>query len=239
MLRPWIIVAGTSCCLFVASFVASVVAVREPTPIELRSIVPSGPVEPRLEPGPAPAPEPESDPLKAWIVRRAAELASEQVGDQLGALGAQVQGTQVSESRFVLDAADRGLWVTQTEVRVPCRALDTAMTSLRQAAPGRPHHCERWVEATAQVLERHGVTAVSPREVLEQWGGDRSVRVLLVYAGWSLSAKDGEAARDAEPELLAAHPAPVFPRTAFPTSRRAALNAVYEDLALGPYYAER
>jgi len=233
MLRPLAISAGATWALFAACLLWNAVAIRSGPPL----FRPDPPVpthySPRLaEAGPrAPAPTSE-DPLQASIRTSATENARELLADPSSGLGELSLSPVAPRVDFVLASARRGIWVTQTELRVPCAALDAALSSGSARRLGRPVHCERWVEATAAAFETRGLTSPTPREFLQANAAEQTVRVLVVFAGWRRASEDGEV------ELVDARPAPVLPRSGFARARRRARLHVYQTLELGPYAAD-
>jgi hypothetical protein len=227
MRRPLALVTAAACLLLLASVVGNWVAIRESSPVRTAPRV--RPLEP--EPTPARAPLERAQPaaLAPGIANEAESLAAQLLGRSPLADGAEGGSLPYkAETRLLMDSKETGRWVTLTEVRVPCAEVDRALARAGDPALGRPDRCDRWIETTAAVLERHGVAQTSAREFLERNAIDTSVRVLFVYAGWRV-ASDGNAA------LAAAESAAFYPRERFALARSEALDAIYRELRLGPY----
>lgn len=236
LLRPLAVLAvlaGASWVLLVLCVVGNLVAIRSGSPL-LRSERPEPPAAtPKLASGASrSAPAPAQDPLQASIGEAAAQAARRHIEEAAGPLQALSLPPAETRVQFAVESPRRGLWVTRTELRVPCRALDAALARRRDASLGRPGHCERWVEAAATVLESHGLTTPTAREFLETYAGEQTVRVLVVYAGWVRDSPQSEV------RLVGDRAAPVLPRSGFARAQRRARQSVYRMLELGPYAAE-
>jgi len=245
MQRPLVALAGLSCVLFFLCLVANVVAIRGAAPGGARTLSLSlTPPPPSLEPVDPPAATARGsqtgDEEDQRLRERATQLVADSLASRLGRLGeAAAQNPQLLSdatvsSDLLLTSEERGTWVTRTEVRVPCAKLDRFLAELRDPKLGPPRHCERWVEATAERLEQYGISDVGAREFLSRYGGDQSIRVLWVYAGW----KPASNAAGADLELVTAQSAPIFPGSEASELRRAALTQIYETLELGPHRHE-
>jgi hypothetical protein len=227
MQRPLAVVTAAACFLLLFSVVGNLIAIRESAPARSRS-----PQVQPIEPAWTPASTARSGarpalPLEpAGIAKQADALADRLLRES--ALGAHGALPYTAQTRLLVDSKETGRWVTLTEVRVPCADVDRALARASDVALGQPDRCERWVETTAAVLERHGVSETSAREFLERNEIDTSVRVLLVYAGWRADPA-GSAS------LAVAGSAPVYPREQFPVARSEALDSIYRELRLGPY----
>ncbi len=246
MLRPLGIMAGLSCTLLALGVVANAVAIRRAFPLAssfaTHARTPErGPrlvVKPRAT-GQARSSE-SASPLVEQLRTRADRATREALVTNLGPLEPLVDSSQNARARLTVSSEllfaspERDVFVTRTEVRVPCQDLDRLLAQLDQPGLGRPNHCERWVEATAALLERYGVEQLSAREFLEQYGGDQTVRVLWFYAGWRPRTEAGQPSA----ELITTRATRVYPQSNFMSRRRAALNSVYEQLELGPYRRE-
>jgi hypothetical protein len=229
MQRPLAVVTAAACFLLLFSVVGNLVAIRESSPARRAS--PVRPLVPeRLHTSVAHAAAPPAAPLEpAGIAEQADQLAERLLRESaLGQLGERGVLPYTAQTRLLVDSRATGRWVTLTEVRVPCADVDRALARASELALGSPDRCERWIETTAAVLERHGVSEPSAREFLEGNEIDTSVRVLLVYAGWRAEA-------GASPALAASGGAAVYPREQFPVTRSEALDAIYRELKLGPY----
>ncbi len=223
MQRPLAVVTAAACLLLLFSVVGNLIAIRESGTPRNRAVQ-ILPVEPEGTPASVPSSPRPPVPLEpGGIVQQADRLAARLLRESaLGAL------PYTAQTRLLVESKGTGRWVTLTEVRVACAEVDRALARASDRALGRPDRCERWVETTAAVLERHGASQTTAREFLERNEIDTSVRVLLVYAGWRADSDGGAA-------LAAAGSAPVYPRERFPIARSEALDSIYRELRLGPY----
>jgi hypothetical protein len=231
MQRPLAVVTAAACFLLLVSVMGNLIAIREASPVRSGGAV--RPLEPEPPQPKGALPRRASAPLEpAGIAVQADQLAARLLRESaLGALGERGSLPYTAETRLLVESKATGRWVTLTEVRVPCADVDRALGRARDRALGLPDRCERWVETTAAVLERHGVSRISAREFLERNEVDTSVRVLLVYAGWRADPSQPEASA----ALAASGSAAVYPREHFLDARSEALDAIYRELKLGPY----
>lgn len=185
---------------------------------------------------PAPPPEaaPEPDPERAWISAEANELVDRFMAGPWPELDASAWSRQyASEARFLVDGTDGEEWITVSSARVPCERVDALLARHRDAELGTPDRCDRWRRAAVETMRSHGIEDKTPEEFLDELEADRSVRVMLVYAGWSRVP-----GADNEIQLVDARPAFLYPRTQFKQQNIEAQSAILRVMKLGPYAEE-
>jgi hypothetical protein len=111
--------------------------------------------------------------------------------------------------------------------------VDALLARHREAELGAPDRCDRWRRAAIETMRRHGIEGKTPEEFLDELEADRSVRVMLVYAGWSRVP-----GTDDEIQLVDARPAFLYPQTQFKAQNIEAQNAILRVMKLGPYAEE-
>jgi hypothetical protein len=229
MQRPLAVLAAAACGLLLLSVVANLIAIQKSDPARTPRGVHAPIVEPS-HPDSLPKTHPVAVQEPAEIIERAQALTARLLQDNaLGPLGEASQLPYTAQTRVLMESKASGRWVTLTEVRAPCADVDRALGRIANLALGQPDRCERWVETTAAVLERHGVSRPSAREFLVDNDVETNVRVLLLYAGWRSDADGGAIV------LASSGAAPVYPRDQFMEARTAALDTIYRTLRLGPY----
>ena len=190
-------------------------------------------VEPQIEAvtesSPAAALEPNPD--RARITAEAEAL----IQQELARAWPEIDTTAWSEhyvpdADFLIDGAHGNKWITVTSARVPCEDVDRVLAELNDPNVGMPNRCDRWLAAAAQVMEAHQIKERTPWELLEELDADRSIRVMLVYAGWF---KDPE--QDGVIHLVDSRTVPLYPASQFIQQKDQAQIALLLAMKLGPY----
>ena len=175
--------------------------------------------------------EPPPDPDRAWVEAQAKDLVKRFMAHPWPELDTrQWSRNYVPKATFLIDGTENHEWVTVTAARVPCESVDTVLERAGDPDLGRPDRCDRWLRAALDTMRRHGIDDKSPGEFLAQLAADRSVRVMVVYAGWF---KDPQA--NDEIQLVDARPAFLYPTASFKEQNNTAQNAIYRAMKLGPY----
>jgi hypothetical protein len=239
MLKPCLWVGSCLAVgLLLGLLIADVITVRRvPAPdLEIASAAtPEGPVG--QQPAAALATEPEQPSAeRTWISSKAEALLRELMAESWTGLEGNAWDAQYEvEERFIVDAPEDSTWITVTSARVPCERVDDFLAKQNDPEFGTPDRCDRWLRAAAETLAKHGIEDRGPGSFLNELGADRSVRVMLLYAGWQRDPN-----RSDEIQLVHARPVPVYPQAEFTKQRSAAQNAIYQAMKLGPYaYAQR
>ena len=219
--------------LLLGALVASLVRVDPAT--QIAALPPE--TSPSGEPAEAPAApeaseaEPPPDADRAWVEAQAKDLVKRFMAHPWPELDTrQWSSNYVPKATFLIDGTENHEWVTVTAARVPCESVDTVLERAGDPDLGRPDRCDRWLRAALDTMHRHGIDDKSPGEFLAQLEADRSVRVMVVYAGWFKNPQAND-----EIQLVDARPAFLYPTASFKEQNNAAQNAIYRAMKLGPY----
>jgi len=179
---------------------------------------------------PAAPSETEPDPDREWVEAQAKDLLEQFMAHP----GPELDTDQWSrdykvDASFLIDGTENE-WVTVTAARVPCERVDAVLRQAANPDLGQPDRCERWLRAALETMRRHGIKDKSPGEFLAELGADRSVRVMVLYAGWFKDPQAGSGI-----QLVDARAAFVYPTVGFKEQSNAAQNAIYRAMELGPY----
>lgn len=228
---------GVACGLLALAVLPSLIGDRALQP-------PAPAVEPHapMRPVPRAAPfatevetEEEVDPLREYLVTEASRLPGEFLArDDLDPIAREWRRPDATETSFLLEGLDERRWITQTAVRVDCERVDRMLHSYDDAEIGRPDRCARWLEKAAETMARFGISDRGPEQFMRDIGVEPTMRVMLVYAGWTRDSATDDAIR-----LVAAEPVLVYPQRGFPERDYAARDAVYRAMKLGPHAEDR
>ncbi len=139
-------------------------------------------------------------------------------------------GAYVADAQLLVDATEDGKWVSVSTARIPCEHADRYLREQADEALGQPDRCQRWLQAATQVMKRYEMADTTPHALLAELGADRSVRVMVMYAGW---ARD--AARPDRLQLVDVRAVPVYPEAGFGRRHNRAQNDIFRATRLGPY----
>ena len=178
----------------------------------------------------APAAPSETESDREWVEAQAKDLLEQFMahpGPELDT--GQWSRDYEADASFLIEFTENE-WVTVTAARVPCESVDAVLRQAANPDLGQPDRCERWLRAALETMRRHGIKDKSPGEFLAELGADRSVRVMVLYAGWFKDPQAGSGI-----QLVDARPAFVYPTAGFKEQSNAAQNAIYRAMQLGPY----